>query len=105
MQILRAAKTAAEGEEGITPGLNMVSDPERALASLIATHNISVISMEVKRLVAGFRMTALAVMRAIEAYIKCDVAAEATLIIDELSPVLWSGALHLAEAKVSGEAL
>ena len=50
-------------------------------------------------------MTALTIMCAIKAHIESDVAAEATLVIYEFSPVLWLGALHLPEAKVGGEAL
>ena len=79
----------------------MICDPERALAlSIFATLDLALVPIEVQRSLVSYQMAALAHVRAIEADVGCDVAAEAALVVDELLAVARLIALLLTDTKL-----
>ena len=78
----------------------MICDAKWALSTRVAAHDIPIVLMKVQCLVAGSRVTTLAVVCPIEANIEGDIAAEATLVVNVFSAVAWLRTFHLAETKL-----
>ena len=69
--------------------MHVVRNAQRALTTRVATYDIAIVLVEVERLVAGSRVTTLAVVCPIEANIQGDIAAESTLIVNVFFAMAW----------------
>ena len=79
----------------------MICDPERALTlGSLAALDLILVLVEVQSLIEGLQVAAMAHVRAIEADVGCDVAAEAALVVDELLAVARLIALLLTDTKL-----
>ena len=79
----------------------MICDSERTLTlGIFAALDLALVSIEVQCLLVSYQMAALAHVRAIEADVGCDVAAETALVVDELLAVAWLIALFLTDTKL-----
>ena len=79
----------------------MICDPERTLTlGILAALYLILVPVEVQGLIEGLQVAAMAHVRAIEADVGCDVAAETALVVDEPLAVAWLVALFLTDTKL-----
>ena len=98
VELLGAAQTATESEEGVAPGLHMVNDPQRTLTIRAAALYLVVVLVKVKSLLKGHNVAASAHVSAVETDVEGDIAAETALEVDKLFPMALFVTLVLADA-------
>ena len=79
----------------------MVSNTEWAHSCLAAALDVFDLTEETHGGAAGLEVAVVAEVRAVEADVRCDVAAETALVVYKLLPVLVTG--HIAKAELLGE--
>lgn len=79
----------------------MICDSERTLTlGIFAALYLIFVPVEVQGLIEGLQVAAMAHVRAIEADVCCDVAAETALVVDELLAVAGLVTLFLTDTKL-----